>query len=61
MRSDPTARRLDRDGLAMLLGGRSVVAFTGAAASILSRGGHRLSYYRTPLAGAVLLWTVSGE
>ncbi len=52
----PSARRLDRNGLAMLLGGRSVAAFTDTVASILCRGGNRLSYYRAPLAGAVLLW-----
>lgn len=40
--------------VAMLLDGRSVVAFTDYSASIPCRGGHRLSYYRAPLDGAVL-------
>lgn len=44
----------------MLLGGRAVAAITDTAASIVCRGGQQLSYYRTPLAGAVLLWKVRG-
>jgi hypothetical protein len=56
--ANPAARRQDRDGLAMLLCGRSVVEITEQAASILCAGGHRLSYYRAMLDGTVQLWRV---
>ena len=52
------SRRLDRDGLAMLLRGRPVLALTGTAATIATPGGGTLSYYRATLAGAVPLWAL---
>ena len=53
------SRRLDRDGLAMLLNGRAVLAITDTAATIATPGGRTLSYYRAPLAGGVPLWALS--
>lgn len=50
------SRRLDRDGLAMLLDGRTLLAMTETAATIATPGGRMLSNYRNPLNEAVSLW-----
>ena len=52
------SRRLDRDGLAMLLHGRAMRAMTERSATVATPGGRTLSYYRAPLHGAVPLWAI---
>lgn len=50
------ARRLDRDGLAMLLGGRAVVAMTADAATIANPRGAPNVFHRRGAPGAVPIW-----
>ena len=50
------ARRLDRDGLAMLLGGRPVLAMTEQAATIGNPRGVPNTFRRATVPRAVLLW-----
>ena len=55
------SRRLDRDGLAMLLNGRTLSAITDATATIATPGGRTLTYYRAPLHGTSLLWVLGSR
>ena len=48
--------RVDLQGLAWLLEGRSVVALTAATAMIEGRAGARLAYRRRSMAGATTIW-----
>lgn len=50
------ARRLDRDGLAMLLDGRPVLALNSGTATIGNRTGAPNVYRRRVKPGAVLMW-----
>lgn len=59
--SDPSARRLDRDGLAVLLHGRRVLALTATAATIAIPDGRALSFYRAELSGSVPLWALTSD
>ncbi len=51
--ADPSARRLDRDGLVMRLRGRRVFAITTELAAIRCQGGHSLAYRLRPCPGMV--------
>jgi hypothetical protein len=50
------ARRLDRDGLAMLLRGRQVIAMTESTATIPNPLGIANTYRRVPMPEAVPMW-----
>jgi hypothetical protein len=50
------ARRLDRDGLAVLLNGRRVIDLQGDHAVIANENGASHRFRRKSVSGAVLLW-----
>lgn len=55
------ARRLDRDGLAMLLEGRPVLAITAQTATIGNRSGSVNTYRRAVKPGAIPIWQAAKE